>query len=69
MHKFLTNICVITERNRLDASGQIASTYRLNPYNPLSYITISITAVVGAIMFGLVGLWRELPRKNPFTWQ
>jgi len=41
--------------------------YRLNPYNPLSYLLIPIVLVVGVIMFGFVGLKEELP-KNPFKW-
>ena len=41
---------------------------RLNPWNPLSYLTIIITLIVGIIMFGFVGLWKEVDSVNPFKW-
>ena len=42
--------------------------YRLNPYNPLSYITIVLILVIGIIMFGFVGFWKEVDFSNPFKW-
>lgn len=42
--------------------------HRLNPYNPLSYITVIIATVVGLIMFGVVGMWKQIDGKNPFKW-
>lgn len=42
--------------------------YRLNPYNPLSYILIPIVLVVGVVMFGFVGLKNEMDFSNPFKW-
>lgn len=42
---------------------------RLNPFNPLSYLTIIITLIVGILMFGFVGVWEETELKNPFKWQ
>lgn len=43
-------------------------TYRLNPYNPLSYITIIIILIVGILMFGFIGFWKEVTTLNPFRW-
>ncbi len=42
--------------------------YRINPWNPLSYPTIIIFFIVGIIMFGVVGFWREVDTANPFKW-
>lgn len=42
--------------------------YRLNPFNPLSYITIVVALVVGILMFGFIGVWKETDLRNPFKW-
>lgn len=42
--------------------------YRLNPYNPLSYTTIIIVLIVAFLMFGAVGMWKEIDLRNPFKW-
>lgn len=42
--------------------------HRLNPYNPLSYIVLIIVLIVGTIMFGIVGFWKETANYNPFNW-
>ena len=41
---------------------------RVNPFNPLTYLVILITIVVGVFMFGLVGFKKEIG-SNPFKWQ
>jgi hypothetical protein len=40
--------------------------YRMNPYNPLSYILIIVSIPILLILFGIVGLFKEA--KNPFKW-
>ena len=42
--------------------------YRFNPFNPLSYITIVISVIIGILMFGFVGIWKEMDLSNPFKW-
>jgi hypothetical protein len=42
--------------------------YRINPYNPLSYLTVGIILILGILMFGLVGFWKETTVLNPFRW-
>lgn len=42
--------------------------HRLNPYNPLSYITIILVLVIGILMFGFYGFWKETDTRNPFSW-
>ena len=40
--------------------------YRLNPYNPLSYIVFVIYTIIGILMFGFVGILDRF--ENPFKW-
>jgi len=43
--------------------------YRLNPYNPLSYITFILMIIMGVIMYGFIGIKKEMDlNKNPFVW-
>lgn len=72
MRKFLKKIWVLQEvsnRNRSPKLGRgFDKAYRLNPYNPLSYISLVGIIIVGFIMFGVVGFWKETDIKNPFKW-
>ena len=45
-----------------------SESFRFNPYNPLSYITIVLILVIGILMFGFVGVWKEVDIRNPFKW-
>lgn len=40
---------------------------RLNPYNPLSYLAFIIDAVVGTLLYGVVGYWKNY--RNPFKYR
>ncbi len=43
--------------------------YRLNPYNPLSYIIAIATLIVYVPLFGFIGTWRDaIEAGNPFKW-
>jgi hypothetical protein len=42
--------------------------FRINPFNPLTYIVMILGLSMGLIMFGLIGIWREIYNKNPFKW-
>lgn len=42
--------------------------HRLNPYNPLSYIAFILTLLIGILMFGFVGVFKEVLTHNPFKW-
>ena len=42
--------------------------HRFNPYNPLSYIAVIIILIVGILMFGFVGFWKQIDGINPFRW-
>jgi hypothetical protein len=67
--KYLFIIQEVSNKNRTPKLGKGFSTAkRINPYNPLSYATILITIVVGILMFGFVGVWKEIDLKNPFKY-
>ncbi len=70
MRKFLKYIYVLQEVPNKDKKlGHGFSTaIRLNPYNPLGYLTIIIALVIGILMFGFVGFWKETDLSNPFKW-
>ena len=40
--------------------------YRLNPYNPLSYVLVVAAIPVILVLYGVVGLFEKI--YNPFQW-
>lgn len=73
MIKLLKAIGVIREvpnrgRNPKLGKGFTTAT-RLDPYNPLSYITIVVVLLLALILFGIKGMWRQLDIRNPFKWR
>ena len=34
--------------------------YRLNPLNPLTYLSLVIVLIIGLLMYGFVGLWSKI---------
>lgn len=72
MRKILKKILLIQEisnKNRTPKLGRGFSTAkRLNPWNPFSYVLIVLIFIVGIILFGLLGFWKEIEVKNPFKW-
>ena len=42
--------------------------HRLNPFNPLSYVFFIFLLIVGFILFGIVGFFKEIETLNPFKW-
>lgn len=40
--------------------------YRLNPFNPISYILVVVTIIVLLFMYGFVGSFERA--INPFKW-
>lgn len=67
--KFLFVIQEVSNNNRKPFLGRgFKTAVRFNPYNPLSYFVLILVSVVGIIMFGIVGFWKEIDFKNPFKW-
>ena len=67
--KFLYIYQEVSNKGRNPYIGQGYSTaYRLNPYNPFSYILLLIVILIGFLLFGIIGFWNEIDRRNPFEW-
>lgn len=67
MKKLLKFLFVIQEVSNEGRELKLGAR-RLNPYNPLSYITVVLVLIVGILMFGFVGIWKETNLRNPFKW-
>lgn len=69
---FLKLIKVIQEVSNKDRKPKLGRGYstaiRLNPWNPLSYITLILIFIIGIILFGIIGIWKEMDDTNPFKW-
>jgi hypothetical protein len=59
---------IIQVKTRVDSFKVKTEIRRANPYNPLTYIALSAIFIVGVIMFGFVGVWKEVELKNIFKW-
>lgn len=65
--KFLFVLQEVSNKDRNPKLGKGFSTaYRFNPFNPLSYIALILIIIVGILMYGIVGFWKEI--HNPFKW-
>lgn len=76
MRKLFTSLCILQvvsneERHKKGlkrlGKGHFKA-YRFNPYNPLSYLALIIILIVGVLIFGFVGFWKETDGANPFKW-
>ena len=68
IRKFLIFARVIQVRKLKDSFKLTYQERRLNPFNPLTYVTILIAILVGIVMFGVVGVWKEIDLSNPFKY-
>lgn len=72
MKKFLQKIFVlqvVSNKGKNPKLGRgFTKAYRLNPWNPLSYITFILFWIIGILMFGFVGVWKKVETRNPFKW-
>jgi len=67
--KYLFILREVSNKNRTPKLGRgYSSARKFNPYNPLSYIALLLFLIVGIVLFGFVGFWRETDIKNPFKW-
>lgn len=72
MRKLLKTLLIIQENKIFDDvlnPKRSRTLYRLNPFNPLTYIAIIIIFVIGILMFGFVGIKNEMDFTNPFKWR
>lgn len=72
MRKILKSLLIIQEVSNKNRNPKLGRGFfearRLNPFNPLSYVTVVVAIIVGIVMFGFVGVWKEMDLKNPFKW-
>ena len=70
--KILKRLLIIQEvsnANRKPMLGRgFMTARRFNPYNQLSYVVVSLIVVIGIILYGLIGFWKEKSVRNPFRW-
>lgn len=74
MKKILINLKIVQvvsneerHKNGLKRLGRgYFDAYRLNPFNPLSYILVIITIPVLLLLYGFIGLFEKA--VNPFKW-
>jgi hypothetical protein len=66
--KLLKLLWIFQEKKYKDTFNVTRKYRRLNPFNPLTYIAIVIIILVGFVMFGIVGFWKEVDLRNPFRW-
>ena len=74
MKKLLTKLRVVIEvdndkrkklgLNRLGQGYSMA--YKLNVYNPISYLIIATSMFLGVFIFGFYGAFKNY--RNPFKW-
>ena len=73
MRKLLKKIYVIQEVSSKSKDrylvGNNIKFVRINPYNPLSYIFLTMLFLFGIIAFGVYGFWKEADLSNPFKWK
>jgi hypothetical protein len=60
MKKLLITLKIIQEKKIKDPFGFTYKKRRLNPYNPLTYVLIIYSFIIGLLMFGFVGFWNEV---------
>lgn len=69
VRKFLKFIWVLQIKEVKGKHKVISKKSRLNPFNPLTYVTMAVIVVVAIIFFGIVGAWSQIDLKKPFTWR
>ena len=72
MRRLLVFLGIVQLKRVLDGNGTIPrlrTLKRLNPFHPLTYIVIILSLIVGLLMFGFVGLWKEVNWEElKFKW-
>jgi len=63
MRRLLVFLGIVQHKRVLDGNGTIPrlrTLKRFNPFHPLTYMVILLSLIVGLLMFGFVGLWKEV---------
>ena len=76
MKKFLIKIYVLQEvsnaERRINGLPKLGRgfimAYRLNKWNPLSYVGVLLVLILGLLAYGFVGIFTHAEIRNPFKW-
>lgn len=60
MKKILLTLKIVQQKQIKDPFNLTRTYYRLNPYNPLTYILLVLWFGIGLIMFGIYGISQEI---------
>lgn len=64
MRKIFETLSIIQIKKQKDSLEHIWTKRRLNPYNPLTYLVIILTFIIGLLLFGFVGFWKEIDFRD-----
>lgn len=67
MRKLIFKLKIAQERVLSFDNNKITQ-WRINPYNPLSYLTYIIALIIAFFLIGVKGVKDEF-KTNPFKWQ
>jgi hypothetical protein len=66
--KLFKSLQIKQEKQYYESDGTLWCKHRINPFNPLTYIIMVLGIVIGLLLFGPIGMWRETDTRNPFRW-
>lgn len=64
MKKALLKLGITQEKKFKDPFNCTYSKHRLNPFNPLTYIFILLLFVVGFVLYGVYGFFKEIDFRD-----
>lgn len=66
---FIKVVQIADNKKRTRKLGRgYSKAYRINPFNPLSYLALLIFYPIAFFLFGFVGAFKEGLPFNPFKW-
>lgn len=65
----LINLRIIQMRNVTDPFKVGRTEYRLNKYNPLSYVALLVFVVLAVLTYGVSGAKEHINIKKEFKWK
>lgn len=64
MRKLFKTLSIIQIKKYKNPLGKTYEKIRLNPYNPLTYLVIILIFIIGVLLFGFVGFWKEIDFRD-----
>lgn len=69
MNKILKALSIVQEKTIVTPFKRKVKVQRINPYNPLTYVTIVLIFALAVVCYGIVGIWERLDFKDLFKYQ